>query len=182
MAAVVLAWLFVRFPWSLAGRGARVRPGPHPRVGRRDEGEPAAAALRRRRRRRGRARLASSRAVWAATCARGGCSRRAGGTRRGAALDVAPTASAVSALRLAGGAPRRLVGLALLWSDRQQGAIYLLFYVLPLGLLAVALARLPWRLGWVKVLYAQLAVMALVFALIGDLAVPRRGRSTGTRR
>lgn len=59
-------------------------------------------------------------------------------------------------------------GLTLLWSlDRRQGAIYLLFYVLPLGLLAVSLARLPWRVGWVATLYVQLAAMALVFAAIG---------------
>jgi O-antigen ligase len=59
-------------------------------------------------------------------------------------------------------------GIALLWSeDRHQGAVYLLFYMLPLGLIAAAMARLTWRPGWVKVLYAELAVMAVVFALIG---------------
>jgi putative inorganic carbon (hco3(-)) transporter len=59
-------------------------------------------------------------------------------------------------------------GLAFLWSeDRRQGAIYLLFYVLPFGLLAVSLARLPWRVGWVTALYVQLAAMAVSFALIG---------------
>lgn len=59
-------------------------------------------------------------------------------------------------------------GLAFLWSqDRRQGAIYLLFYVLPFGLLAVSLARLPWRAGWVTALYVQLAAMAVTFALIG---------------
>jgi hypothetical protein len=59
-------------------------------------------------------------------------------------------------------------GLALLWSeDRHQGAVYLLFYLLPLGLIAAAMGRLPWRIWWVKVLYAELAAMAVVFALIG---------------
>ena len=59
-------------------------------------------------------------------------------------------------------------GIALLWSEgRRDGAIYLLFYLLPLGLLAVSLARLEWRLVWVKTLYAQLAAMALAFAVIG---------------
>ena len=54
------------------------------------------------------------------------------------------------------------------WSlDRRQGAIYLLFFVLPFGLLAVSLSRLPWRIGWVTMLYVQLAAMALVFAAIG---------------
>ena len=59
-------------------------------------------------------------------------------------------------------------GLTFVWSvDRKQGAIYLLFFVLPFGLLAVSLARLPWRLGWVTALYVQLAAMAVVFAAIG---------------
>jgi hypothetical protein len=59
-------------------------------------------------------------------------------------------------------------GLTLLWSiDRRQGAIYLLFYLLPLALLGVSLARLPWRTGWAAVLYVQLAAMAVVFSLVG---------------
>jgi O-antigen ligase len=59
-------------------------------------------------------------------------------------------------------------GLALLWSeDRHQGAIYLLFYMLPLGLIAAGIARLPWRLDWVKILYIELALMALAFAALG---------------
>jgi O-Antigen ligase len=59
-------------------------------------------------------------------------------------------------------------GVSFAWSvDRRQGAIFLLFFVLPFGLLAVGLARVPWRLGWVKVLYVQLAAMAVVFAGIG---------------
>jgi O-antigen ligase len=65
-------------------------------------------------------------------------------------------------------------GIALLWSNagvagagRHAGAVDLLFYVLPLALLALCVARLPWRIGWVKTLYAQLALMALAFALIG---------------
>jgi hypothetical protein len=59
-------------------------------------------------------------------------------------------------------------GIAFLWSeDHRQGAIYLLFYVLPFALLAVALARLPWVVGWSITIYAQLAAMALAFAVIG---------------
>lgn len=58
--------------------------------------------------------------------------------------------------------------LTFLWSvDRRQGAIYLLFFVLPFGLLAIAVARLPWLIGWVKGLYAQLAAMAFIFGAIG---------------
>ena len=56
----------------------------------------------------------------------------------------------------------------MLWTkDVRQGAIELLFFVLPFGLLAVALARLAWSRAWVLTLYVQLAVMALVFAVIG---------------
>jgi putative inorganic carbon (hco3(-)) transporter len=59
-------------------------------------------------------------------------------------------------------------GVAILWSDgTRQGAIYLLFYLLPLALVAVALARVPWRIDAVKVLYVQITAMALVFAAIG---------------
>ena len=59
-------------------------------------------------------------------------------------------------------------GLALLWSeDRHKGAIYLLFYMLPLGLIAAGIARLPWRFDWVKILYLELALMALAFAALG---------------
>jgi putative inorganic carbon (HCO3(-)) transporter len=65
-------------------------------------------------------------------------------------------------------------GIAYLWAHNgdpdnplRQGAIYLLFYVLPFALLAVALARLPWVAGWTMTIYVQLAGMALVFAVIG---------------
>ena len=59
-------------------------------------------------------------------------------------------------------------GVAFLWSeDRRQGAIYLLFYVLPFALLAVVVARLPWVVGWAMTIYVQLAAMALAFAVIG---------------
>jgi O-antigen ligase len=59
-------------------------------------------------------------------------------------------------------------GVSFLWSqDARQGAIELLFFVLPFGLLAVFLARLPWSKTWVLTLYVQLAAMAVVFAAIG---------------
>jgi O-antigen ligase len=59
-------------------------------------------------------------------------------------------------------------GVTLLWTkDVRQGAIELLFFVLPFGLLTVALARLPWSRSWALALYVQYAVMALVFAVIG---------------
>jgi hypothetical protein len=59
-------------------------------------------------------------------------------------------------------------GLSLAWSqDVRQGAIELLFFVLPFGLLTVALARLAWSRAWVLTLYVQLALMGLIFAVIG---------------
>src|SRR4051794_40156159 len=59
-------------------------------------------------------------------------------------------------------------GISILWTeDVRQGAIELLFFVLPFGLLTVVLARLVWSRVWVLTLYVQLAVMALVFAAIG---------------
>jgi hypothetical protein len=58
--------------------------------------------------------------------------------------------------------------LSLAWSqDARQGAIELLFFVLPFGLLTVVLARLRWSRAWVLTLYAQLALMGLVFAVVG---------------
>lgn len=59
-------------------------------------------------------------------------------------------------------------GISILWTkDVRQGAIELLFFILPFGLLAVCLARLRWSRPWVLTLYVQLALMALVFAIIG---------------
>ncbi len=59
-------------------------------------------------------------------------------------------------------------GLSILWTkDVRQGAIELLFFVLPFGLLTVSLARLVWSRTWTLGLYVQLALMGLVFAVIG---------------
>lgn len=59
-------------------------------------------------------------------------------------------------------------GLGLAWTDDlRQGSVNVLFFYLPFGLLAVALARLPWSGRWLRALYGQLAGMALVFAAIG---------------
>jgi O-antigen ligase len=59
-------------------------------------------------------------------------------------------------------------GLSLAWSqDVRQGAIELLAFYLPFGLLAVSLSRLDWRARWVVALYGELCVMALIFAVVG---------------
>jgi putative inorganic carbon (HCO3(-)) transporter len=59
-------------------------------------------------------------------------------------------------------------GLSGLWTnDVRSGAILLFFFVLPFGLLAVALARLPWSPREGRWLYLLFVAMAVVFAAIG---------------
>jgi putative inorganic carbon (hco3(-)) transporter len=59
-------------------------------------------------------------------------------------------------------------GLSLAWTqDLRQGAIELLAFYLPFGLLAVVLARLDWRRRWVLVLLGELVLMGLIFAVVG---------------
>src|SRR5207245_4326018 len=43
----------------------------------------------------------------------------------------------------------------------------LLFFFVPFGVLTLALARLPWSRRWLTILYAQLVLMAVAFAVIG---------------
>jgi putative inorganic carbon (hco3(-)) transporter len=59
-------------------------------------------------------------------------------------------------------------GVTLAWSqDLRQGAIELLAFYLPFGLLSVALARLPWRRDWLGAAWILVAAMAVAFAAIG---------------
>ena len=59
-------------------------------------------------------------------------------------------------------------GLSLAWSgDLRQGAIEVLAFYLPFGLLALALARLPWSREWIGATWVVLAGMAAVFAVVG---------------
>jgi hypothetical protein len=59
-------------------------------------------------------------------------------------------------------------GLSLAWSDDlRQGAITLLFFFLPFGLLAVVAARLPWSRRWLEGVYGLLGLMAVVFSFVG---------------
>jgi putative inorganic carbon (HCO3(-)) transporter len=59
-------------------------------------------------------------------------------------------------------------GLSLLWSgDPHQGAISILFFYLPFGLLALSLSRLPWNPRLLVWLLVELVAMAIVFAAIG---------------
>jgi O-antigen ligase len=66
-------------------------------------------------------------------------------------------------------------GVSMIWTkDVRQGAIELLFFVLPFGLIAVMLARLAWSRGWVLALYVQLVAMGVVFASIGIVQYEER--------
>jgi O-antigen ligase len=59
-------------------------------------------------------------------------------------------------------------GLSILWTgDVRQGAIELLFFLLPFGLLAVALARLRWNRLIALGLLVELTAMAVAFSMIG---------------
>ena len=59
-------------------------------------------------------------------------------------------------------------GLSLLWTDDlRRGAIFLLAFVLPFGLLAVGFARLPWSRRPLVWTYGVLLATALAFAAVG---------------
>jgi putative inorganic carbon (HCO3(-)) transporter len=59
-------------------------------------------------------------------------------------------------------------GISGFWTnDVRNGAILLFFFVLPFGLLTVALARLPWSAAEARRVYGLLVVLAVVFAAIG---------------
>jgi hypothetical protein len=59
-------------------------------------------------------------------------------------------------------------GISLLWTqDLHDGAVELLFFYLPFGFVALAVARLEPDRRWLLALYGQLVLMALVFAAVG---------------
>jgi O-antigen ligase len=60
------------------------------------------------------------------------------------------------------------VGLSLAWTnDPERGAVELLAFYLPFGLLAVALVRLDWNASGVVWLFRLLLAMGLLFAVVG---------------
>ena len=60
------------------------------------------------------------------------------------------------------------VGLSLLWTnDPERGAVELLAFYLPFGLLAVALVRLNWNADGIVWLFRLLLGMGLLFAVVG---------------
>jgi len=59
-------------------------------------------------------------------------------------------------------------GLSLAWSgDVHEGAIEVLAFYVPLTMLALVVARLPWYELGVRALYLEVAIMALIFAAVG---------------
>ena len=60
------------------------------------------------------------------------------------------------------------IGLSMAWTgDIRAGAIDVIAFYLPLSILALSVARLPWEPRRLKLLYAELVAMALVFACVG---------------
>jgi len=60
------------------------------------------------------------------------------------------------------------IGLSVGWSvDVRTAAIDLLAFYVPFTILALSIARLPWQSSRIRLLYAELTAMALVFAAVG---------------
>ncbi len=60
------------------------------------------------------------------------------------------------------------IGLSVGWSvDVHSAAVDLLAFYVPFTLIAISIARLPWRASRVRILYGELVAMALVFAVVG---------------
>ncbi len=60
------------------------------------------------------------------------------------------------------------IGLSMIWTvDVRNGAVDVIAFYLPLSILALSIARLPWDEVRVKILYLELVVLALLFALVG---------------
>ena len=59
-------------------------------------------------------------------------------------------------------------GVSIVWSrDVHDGAIELLAFYVPFAILALAVARLQWSALGLRLLYAEVAAMAIVFAAVG---------------
>jgi O-antigen ligase len=59
-------------------------------------------------------------------------------------------------------------GLSVEWSvDLHAAGIDLLAFYVPFTIIAVSIARLPWRASRVRILYGELVALALVFAAVG---------------
>ena len=59
-------------------------------------------------------------------------------------------------------------GISVIWtSDIRTAAIDMLAFYIPLSIIALSVARLPWQPLRLKILYVELAALALVFSLVG---------------
>ena len=141
-AAVGLAALFLRWPWLLPMAALACAPARVPvKVG----GEEASLLL------------PLYVVVFAGVLALAWELRRG----NGAARELGPLAWPLAAFLA-------WAGVSLVWSDgARQGAVSLAAFYLPFGLLALMLARLPWKRRWLKALSLQLIAMAIVFAGTG---------------
>ena len=142
LAAPALAWLFVRVPWSLAVAALACVPTRTP-VSldglRADLPLPLYAVV------------AAAALALAWQLARGD----------GRVGELGPLARPLALLVA-------WIAVSCAWSsDPRAGAMVLLFFVLPFGLLAVAVARLPWSEAWATTLYVQAAAIALALAAVG---------------
>ncbi len=73
-----------------------------------------------------------------------------------------------------------LLGVSLLWSDEARaGATVLALFVLPLGVLALALARLRWRTGWSGILALELVALGVGLAIAGGVQYLTRDVAVG---
>lgn len=60
------------------------------------------------------------------------------------------------------------IGVSMAWTvDIRTGGLDVLAYYVPLSIIALSVARLPWEPLRVKLLYGELAAMALIFAGVG---------------
>ncbi|MDX6482191.1 MAG: hypothetical protein QOG85_2701, partial [Gaiellaceae bacterium] len=60
------------------------------------------------------------------------------------------------------------IGVSMTWtSDIRTGAVDVIAFYLPLSILALSIARLPWEPRRLKLLYGELVAMAVVFACVG---------------
>jgi O-antigen ligase len=60
------------------------------------------------------------------------------------------------------------IGISLEWTvDIHAAAIDLLAFYIPLTIIAISIARLPWQPSRIRLLYGELVAMALVFAAVG---------------
>jgi hypothetical protein len=60
------------------------------------------------------------------------------------------------------------VGLSMLWTvDVKNGAIDVAAFYLPFSIVALAVARLPWNTLRLKILYLELAALAVIFSCVG---------------